>query len=110
MPTQCAGNASKVKESKVKESKDKVKSISANNFTPPTLDDIKNYIAEKNYSTDPLSFYNYFSEGNWTDSKGNKVKNWKQKIITWESHNGKKNTIPAVGVAKSLEILDQWGK
>ena len=89
---------------KEKERKGKVKESSI--FIPPTLDEIKTYIAEKKYSTDPLSFYNYFSEGNWIDSKGNKVKNWKQKLITWESHNNKK-VIPAVGIDKTLE---NWRK
>jgi hypothetical protein len=91
--TQYVRNASKVEKSKEDniESKSKLRS-----FIPPTLDEIKSYIAEKKYSVDPLSFYNYFSEGNWTDSKGRKVKNWKQKIITWESHMGKKEIQPAV--------------
>lgn len=31
--------------------------------------------------------YILHTEGNWTDSKGQKVKNWKQKFITWETHN-----------------------
>lgn len=78
-------------QSKVKEVKNKIIKENRDIFTPPTLDDIKNYITEKSYSTDPLSFYNYFSEGNWTDSKGNKVKNWKQKLITWESHSKKQD-------------------
>lgn len=52
-------------------------------FVPPTLEEIENYCKEKNYNIDTQFFYEYFTEGNWVDSKGNKVKNWKQKIITW---------------------------
>ena len=34
-------------------------------------------------------FYRYFTTPNdkgetWVDSKGNKVKNWKQKMLTWD--------------------------
>ena len=36
----------------------------------------------------PEKFYNYFTEGNWVDSKGNKVKNWKQKLLTWNGYAG----------------------
>jgi hypothetical protein len=54
-----------------------------NTFTPPTLEDIKKYVVEKNLNVDGEQFYNYFTEGNWVDSKGNKVKNWKQKLLTW---------------------------
>lgn len=49
----------------------------------PTLDDVRAYIAEKGYPVDPEAFYNYFTEGEWLDSKGEPVKSWKQKVITW---------------------------
>jgi DNA-binding PadR family transcriptional regulator len=54
-------------------------------FTPPTLEEIETYIKEKGLSVSPSGFYNYFTEGNWIDSKGNKVKSWKQKLLTWEN-------------------------
>lgn len=52
---------------------------------PPTLEDVKAYVSEKGYSVDPVVFFEYFSEGDWIDSRGNPVKNWKQKLITWNS-------------------------
>lgn len=54
----------------------------------PTLEEIQNYITEKNLKVDGKQFYNYFTEGNWIDSKGNKVKNWKQKLLTWNGYVG----------------------
>jgi len=59
-------------------------------FIPPTLEEVKKYITEKGYSISPQRFYDYFQEANWIDSKGNKVRNWKQKIITWQSYEEKK--------------------
>ena len=50
----------------------------------PTLEDIQSYIRDKNLHVNAKEFFEYFEEGNWIDSKGNKVKNWKQKILTWE--------------------------
>lgn len=47
------------------------------------------YVSEKNLSVKAEDFFNYFTEGNWIDSKGNKVKNWKQKILTWNTYKGK---------------------
>lgn len=55
-------------------------------FTPPSLDDIKNYVLQKQLNVNAEYFYNYFTEGNWIDSKGNQVKNWKQKILTWNGY------------------------
>lgn len=52
-------------------------------FVPPSLEDITKYIRENNYTVDPNAFLKYFTESNWIDSNGRKVKNWKQKIITW---------------------------
>lgn len=56
-------------------------------FTPPTLREIEDYIKEKQLNVDANKFFTYFEAGNWIDSKGNKVKNWKQKLITWDNHN-----------------------
>ena len=57
-------------------------------FTPPTLEEVKAYASESNLNVDADKFYRYFttpddSGRTWIDSKGNPVKNWKQKLITW---------------------------
>lgn len=61
-------------------------------FVPPTLEEIKEYIQKNNYHVKAETFYKYFTEGNWIDSKGNKVMNWKLKIITWEGNNNNGQT------------------
>ena len=53
-------------------------------FVPPTLEEIEAYCKERNSSVDAKHFFDYYSAGDWVDAKGNKVKNWKQKLITWE--------------------------
>lgn len=55
-------------------------------FQPPTLEEVIEYCRERGSSVDPKQFYEYFQAGNWTDSKGQKVKNWKQKLLTWEKY------------------------
>jgi hypothetical protein len=59
-------------------------------FTSPTLKEIEDYISEKKYEVDPKKFFEYFEAGGWVDSKGNKVKSWKQKIITWSGNRNNK--------------------
>ena len=34
-------------------------------------------------------FYDYFTEGNWKDARGNKVKNWRLKFLTWMTYGTK---------------------
>lgn len=61
------------------------------NKNTPTLEEIKDYCLNVRHNkVDYKKFYDYFTEGNWIDSKGNKVKNWKQKVITWEKNTNDK--------------------
>ena len=78
--------------SKDKISLDKVSidKSSKKKFTPPTLEQIEAYCIERNNNVDAKKFYEYFNAGNWVDSKGNKVKSWKQKILTWENMGNNK--------------------
>lgn len=53
-------------------------------FIPPTLEEVQAYCKERNNNVDAKAFYDYYTEGNWKDAKGKPVRNWKQKVITWE--------------------------
>ena len=59
-------------------------------FEKPTLEEVEEYCKNRNSNVDAKTFYDYFEVGGWVDSKGNKVKNWKQKIITWERNTAAK--------------------
>ena len=61
-------------------------------FTPPTLEEVKEYAYQRGDKVDPVKFFEYYTEGNWVDAKGQSVKNWKQKMITWESRQSKHAT------------------
>ena len=56
-------------------------------FVPPTLEEVTEYCRSRNSPVDPKKFWEYFNEGGWKDAKGNAVKNWKQKILTWEKYD-----------------------
>lgn len=53
----------------------------------PTLEEVESYVKEKNLNVDANFFYEFFEAGEWKDSKGEPVKNWKQKLITWNKQN-----------------------
>lgn len=75
LPTQSDSNA--IKESKGKETKLN-KSIV---FTPPILEDVLSYFKDNGYSEiSAHKAFRYYNDANWMDSKGNRVKNWKQKM------------------------------
>jgi hypothetical protein len=52
-------------------------------FVPPTLDEVKAYFLENGYAEETaIRAHEYYTTGNWKDSKGHKVLNWKQKMIS----------------------------
>ena len=56
--------------------------IENRNRNIPTLDQVKEFIRNSNYDVDAKLIFDYYDELNWHDSKGNPVKNWKNKIRT----------------------------
>lgn len=74
LQTQSDCNA--IKESKVKESK-------VNRFTPPLLQDVKDFFKAKGYTEQSaIRAFNHYDLANWHDTGGKPVKNWKQKMNT----------------------------
>lgn len=78
----------------------------------PTLEEVREYCRERNSSVNPDTFYEYFQKGNWKDSNGNPVRNWKQKLLTWESYNNGnhgKRASPVTNTAQQrLDEVDSW--
>jgi len=72
-------------------------------FIPPTLEQVEAYCKERGNSVDPKRFFDYFNASGWVDGKGNKVRNWKQKVITWESHGKGEQGGQHVEAAKPAE-------
>ena len=54
---------------------------------PPTLQEVEAYIKEKSLNVDPQFFMDYFEASDWIDSRGNKVKIWRLKLLTWHRMN-----------------------
>lgn len=77
------------KESSTKESN--TKKSSTKRFVPPSLEEVEKYCQERKNNVDAKKFFDYFTASDWVDAKGNPVRNWKQKIITWESYGSKDN-------------------
>lgn len=50
-------------------------------FTPPKIEDVILYFEENGYKKEAaIKAFNYYNVANWFDSKGNKIKSWKQKM------------------------------
>ena len=97
----------KVRTVKDKERKNVKKESS---FIPPTFEEVSEYCAQRDSSVDPKTFFDYFTAGDWKDSAGRPVKNWKQKLITWERMDSKRGK-PVSGDAPqgSGRSKAKWG-
>lgn len=52
-------------------------------FTPPTLQEVLDYVSERGNKIDGEYFFYYYEDKGWD------MKNWKAKIITWEKREEK---------------------
>ena len=80
-------------------------------FVPPSLEEVQAYCESRGNKVDAKHFYDYFTASEWVDSKGNGVKNWKQKIITWEGYKKAEpqRKVGANGIAIKNEKSDLDG-
>jgi DNA-binding Lrp family transcriptional regulator len=57
---------------------------SANEFVPPTVDEVKQYFLEKGYSPSKgEQAFNYYNSNDWKDKNNKQVMNWKMKMQLW---------------------------
>lgn len=71
----------------INEKPKKTKPRKAGSFAPPSLDAVREYAKSRSAESLAVGFHEYFTAGNWVDSRGNKVRNWKQKFLTWEKYS-----------------------
>jgi uncharacterized protein DUF4373 len=73
------GTQSKVKKRKVEKNKEEKKE--KKKLTPPTQSEVVQYFLENGYTENSgIKAFKYYSEGKWKDSRGQPVRNWKQKM------------------------------
>jgi hypothetical protein len=98
--------SSSPREEKIRE--DKRRTI----VSKPTLEDVKKYFAELNFSAESERFFNYYEANGWTQGRGKAIKNWKAAARNWvgntKSYGGKKD-LPNQN-KKDREQLEQWKK
>jgi hypothetical protein len=101
---------SKVKKSKVKKSKEDIyiSAKPANRFVPPTLEEVKAYCLERNNSVDPERFIDHYTANGWVQSSGQKIKDWRATVRTWEKRDKQKSAQSSSN--PFFDILKREGK
>ena len=68
----------------------------AKRFTPPTLDEVKNYCKERNNNVDAERFIDFYASKGW--KVGNQpMKDWKACVRTWERRDKDNKSEPKEG-------------
>ena len=52
-------------------------------FTPPSLQEVKDYCVQRNNNVSPENFVNFYTAKDWMVGK-NKMRDWKAAVRTWE--------------------------
>ena len=73
-------------------------------FTPPTIIDIQAYCDERHNGIDAQYFYDYYQARGWELKKGQKVRDWKACVRTWEKNMKK----PREEVQK--RVYEEWSE
>ena len=63
-------------------------------FTPPTVEEVEDYINEKGYKVNAQRFVDYYSSKGWTIGRNSPMKNWQAAVRTWASNDFNKNSNP----------------
>lgn len=66
-----------------KDKREKKQSKSKKEFTPPTVEEVREYVKEKGYNIDADYFWSYYNASDWIDKNNEPVLNWKLKLVTW---------------------------
>lgn len=91
-----------IKEKKSKEGKESIKKKPPV-FTPPIIEEVKSYFLENGFTeTSAIKAFNYYDSASWKDSKGNQVKNWKQKMQGVWFKDEHKATTPVIPIRHYL--------
>ena len=71
-------------------------------FKRPTIDEIREYCAERRNNVDAEKFFNYYESNGWKVGK-NSMKDWKACVRTWE-RNSKEDTRQEYDSTKNTKL------
>ncbi|MCQ2525025.1 MAG: helix-turn-helix domain-containing protein [Lachnospiraceae bacterium] len=56
-------------------------------FSPPSVDEVREFIKENGYHVDPEQFVDYYESVGWKVGKDKPMKDWRASVRTWERKN-----------------------
>jgi hypothetical protein len=59
----------------------------AKRFTPPTVDEVREYCVERKNKIDPDQFHDHYESNGWLIGGKSRMKDWKAAVRNWERNN-----------------------
>ena len=77
----------------------------SNRFTPPTLEEVEDYINEKGYNIKASKFIDYYTSNGWKVGK-NPMKDWKAAVRSWAHNNYESDKVKQDNGTK--DFISMW--
>jgi hypothetical protein len=61
-------------------------------FEPPSIAEVAAYCFSRKNSVDPTTFMAHYTANGWVQASGQKIKNWKAAVVTWEKNHVNRKT------------------
>lgn len=83
----------------------------ASRFSPPTIEEVRAYCAERGNNVDAQRFVDYYTANGWRVGR-NPMKDWKATVRTWErnGYSGGNQRQQAAPQQQAEEIPDGWAE
>lgn len=56
-------------------------------FQKPTIEEVRTYVNDQNYSFSPEAFYDFYEANGWVQGKGKPIRSWQAACRTWQRYN-----------------------
>ena len=76
--------------------------------TPPTVEEVADYCRERGNGIDPQHFVDYYTARGWELKPGQKVKDWKACVRTWEQRNPKPKEKTSAVTQEDIDRLNKY--
>lgn len=97
------------KSSLVEESVEADKPPTRPRFSPPTVDEVRDYCDKRRNGIDPVLFVDFYETRGWTAGRG-KMRDWKAAVRTWERRNEKGTEETPKPVKRGRLVVDESGE
>ena len=86
------------------ESKQKKRAV----FSPPSLDEVKEYFCGGNFTSNPAAFYDHYEANGWVQKGGKPIKNWQAAARQWERRQAEFSPLTKAEPTTKTERLTEF--